>query len=312
MAAQERLERLLNLTAALLCATRPLTASEIAERVPGYGDTETSKGAFRRSFERDKEALREMGVPLVLSVVPGTDPPVEGYRIPPERYQLRDPGLEAEELAALHLATVAVRMEGLRGTGAMWKLGGVPDVNNEAPIAHLAATPMLGVLFEAVGQRSPVKFFYRGEQRHLDPYRLSYARGHWYLEGWDHDRSAERQFRLDRLEGDIDVGEIEQFERQTPHSSPKSQPWEMGEEPAISARVLIDADQAGWAVDQLGADSVSRRFDDGSVEVTITVTNREGFRSFMLGFLEHGEVLSPVELRDDLIAWLESIAVGGP
>ncbi len=311
MAVQERLERLLNLTAALLTATRPLTATEIAERVPGYPDPETSRGAFRRAFERDKEALREMGVPLVLRLVDGTDPPVEGYRIVPEHYQLRDPGLEPDELAALHLATMAVRMEGLRGAGAMWKLGGASDSAGETPIAHLAATPALAVLFEALARRSPVAFSYRGEQRRVDPYRLSYARGHWYLEAWDHGREAERQFRLDRIEGDIDVEEGPGFEQPSSQRMSRSQPWEMGEETPVRALVRIDADQAGWAVDQLGSDRVERRLDDGSVEVAITVTNREAFRSFVLGFLEHAEVLSPDELRGDLIEWLEAI-VGEP
>lgn len=311
MAVQERLERLLNLTAALLTATRPLTAAEIAERVPGYPDPETSRGAFRRAFERDKEALRDMGVPLVLRLVDGTDPPVEGYRIVPEHYQLRDPGLEPDELAALHLATMAVRMEGLRGAGAMWKLGGASDSGGETPIAHLAATPALAVLFEAIARRSPVAFSYRGEQRRVDPYRLSYARGHWYLEAWDHGREAERQFRLDRIEGDIDVEEGRGFEQPSSPRMSRSQPWEMGEETPVRALVRIDADQAGWAVDQLGSDRVERRLDDGSVEVAITVTNREAFRSFVLGFLEHAEVISPDELRDDLIEWLEAI-VGEP
>lgn len=312
MAVQERLERLLNLTAALLTATRPLTAAEIAERVPGYPDAESSRSAFRRSFERDKQSLRDMGVPLVLSVLDGTDPPVEGYRILPEHYQLRDPGLDADELAALHLATMAVRMEGLRGAGAMWKLGGSPQDASGPPIAHLAATPALGRLFDAVARRSPVSFVYHDEQRRLDPHRLSYARGHWYLEGWDHLREAERQFRLDRIEGEVEVDEDRTFEPPPSPPAPRPRPWEMGEESPVLALVRIDPDQAGWAVDQLGSDRVHARLDDGTVEIELPVTNREAFRSFVLGFLEHAEVLGPPELREDLIDWLEVMAGEGP
>jgi predicted DNA-binding transcriptional regulator YafY len=40
----------------------------------------------------------------------------------------------------------------------------------------------------------------------------------------------------------------------------------------------------------------------------MTVTNRDNFRSFVLSFLDHAEVLDPPELRDDLIAWLEGLA----
>ena len=42
--------------------------------VPGYPDP-AEKAAFRRAFERDKESLREMGIPLDLVDVPGADPP---------------------------------------------------------------------------------------------------------------------------------------------------------------------------------------------------------------------------------------------
>jgi predicted DNA-binding transcriptional regulator YafY len=38
------------------------------------------------------------------------------------------------------------------------------------------------------------------------------------------------------------------------------------------------------------------------------VTSRYGFRSFLLTFLEHAEVLGPPELRDDVVTWLEAIA----
>jgi predicted DNA-binding transcriptional regulator YafY len=39
----------------------------------------------------------------------------------------------------------------------------------------------------------------------------------------------------------------------------------------------------------------------------LTVSNRDAFRSFVLGFLEHAEVLSPPELRDDMVRWLTSM-----
>jgi len=45
---------------------------------------------------------------------------------------------------------------------------------------------------------------------------------------------------------------------------------------------------------------------DGSVVVELPVTNRAAFRSFVLSFLEHAEILDPPELRDDLVAWLSS------
>ena len=94
----QKLERLLNLTALLLDARLPLTAEQI-QRQLGYPD---DLAAFRRAFERDKDELRTMGIPLRVERVPGVLPEVDGYRIPREEYALRDPGLTTEELAALH------------------------------------------------------------------------------------------------------------------------------------------------------------------------------------------------------------------
>jgi predicted DNA-binding transcriptional regulator YafY len=75
----------------------------------------------------------------------------------------------------------------------------------------------------------------------------------------------------------------------------------------VRARLLVDGDHAGWAIGQLGVDAVDARNDDGSVVLGITVTNRSAFRSFVLGFLDHAEVLEPPEVRDDLISWLEQL-----
>ena len=71
-----KLERLLNLIAALIHTVVPMTAEEIREEVEGYGGA--SEASFRRAFERDKDELRSMGIPISVSTVPGTDPPLTG------------------------------------------------------------------------------------------------------------------------------------------------------------------------------------------------------------------------------------------
>jgi predicted DNA-binding transcriptional regulator YafY len=303
----DRLERLLNLTAALLNASRPLTSADVAEQVPGYPEF-TDKVTFRRAFERDKESLREMGIPILVVDVPGIDPPEQGYVIRRDDYALRDPGLEPDELAAVHLATAAVRLEGLPGTEAVWKLGGAPAAGPGIEVAALPTIPQLVPLFRAVADRAAVTFAYRGEERVVNPYRLSFSRGHWYLDAWDHGRADERQFRLDRISGDVTVGDPNSFERPDAIESRPSEPWELGDEPPVTARVRIDGDQAGWALDHLGNARLLEEHEDGAVVVELTVTNRDAFRSFVLGFLDHAEVLAPDELRGELIDWLEDAA----
>ena len=43
----------------------------------------------------------------------------------------------------------------------------------------------------------------------------------------------------------------------------------------------------------------------------LAVTNRAAFRSFVLGLLDHAEVLAPPELRADMVAWLKRLCLPG-
>lgn len=304
-----RLERLINLVAALLDTKRPLSRAELQERVPGY---QGSPEAARRAFERDKETLRGMGIPLAVEPVDPAVPEMgEGYRIPREQYELADPHLEPDELAALHLAASAVRLDGTAGREALWKLGGAPgDGGGKGPMAALPGGEHLTTLFAAVTERRPLRFTYRGTERWVDPYWLSFVNGRWYLVGHDHLRAEERRFRLDRIESVPVVGEAAAFRRPPTAKRSWPQPWRLGDDEELEATLLVDADQADWAVAQVGADAVRERRSDGAVVLAVAVSNREAFRSFVLGFLHHAEVLGPPELRQDMVDWLQ--AVSGP
>jgi predicted DNA-binding transcriptional regulator YafY len=307
-----KLERQLNLMAALLQTRRPMTADEIRKRVPGYPAGEV---AFRRAFERDKDELRAMGIPVVLEDIPETNPPIEGYRIPRDQYYLRDPGLDADELAALQLAASAVPLEGVEGSGALWKLGGVVaepggvDADGDE-LAALPSHPALVPLFAAVAERRPATFTYNGVQRTVDPYRLDFQRGRWYLTAYDHLRGDERNYRLERIEGNVETGRPKSFRRPSTHvPGVPLHPWQLGEGETVTARVLVDRDQAPAAVAYAGADAVVEERTDGVV-LEVDVTNRAGFRTFVLGFLDHAEVLDPPELRREIVSWLATMEAG--
>ena len=303
-----KLERLLNLTAALLDTLRPLTAQEIHERVPGYPD---STASFHRAFERDKEDLREMGIPIDVRPVEGTDPPRDGYLIPKEDYYLPELDLEPDELAALHLALSAVRLDGIQGLEAMWKLGGTPETDGAPTGPQLAALPTdanLVQLFAAVVERRTAGFTYNDEGRTVHPYRIDYQKGHWYLTGFDTLRESVRNYRVDRIKGTVSTGASRAFSKPTTLPEPELEPWAAGDESEILARLLVDHDQALSAIHHVGRDAVVEERHDGSVVLELPVRNRGAFHSFALTFLEHAEVLAPAELRAELIVWLEDLA----
>jgi predicted DNA-binding transcriptional regulator YafY len=185
----DRLERLVNLTATLLDTRRALTLEELAERVePRYPD---DKGARRRQFERDKETLRELGVPISVESVDGIGAD-QAYRINPKDYYLQELSLTDAELAALHLAVSAVRLEGGYGREGLAKLGGLAGEGVDVAMAEVAVTPVVAALFDAVSRRAAVTFEYRGEKRSLEPYGVVLRWGHWYVVGHDRERDAPR------------------------------------------------------------------------------------------------------------------------
>ena len=305
-----KLERLLDLIAALLHTERPLTAEELHERIPGYPE---EKDSFKRAFERDKRDLREMGVPVRIEDVPGRMPPEDGYRIDPDEYYLPDPGLEPDELAAIHLAATAVRLEGTSASAGLRKLGAPVTGDTPATVATLPSAPHLSVAFDAVGARRQLRFDYHGKPRVVDPSRLQHQRGRWYLQGHDHSAGEPRSFRLDRIEGGVEVGEPGSAEVDLdPADNPlQLDAWALGDDEPVIARLRVAAPQAGMAVAAVGDRVPAQWEDDGSVVLELPVRRPEGFRSFVLGFLDDAEVLGPPSLRDDLVAWLRDTAAGG-
>jgi proteasome accessory factor B len=305
----DRLERLTNLVATLLDTRRPLTLEEIVELVPGYPDDKTS---YRRQFERDKDTLRGIGIPVRLEAVDALGPE-QGYRIPPDEYYLPSLDLSPEERGALHVAVTAVRLEGGPAPAeALLKLGGREGEAAHA-LAALPTVPALPALFDAYRTRSTVSFGYRGARRHVDPWGILFRRGHWYVVGHDRDRGDQRSFRVDRIDDEVDAGSPGAFDppaRLEPGALLRDEPWRYGEEEAVAARVLVDASQAPAVVDQVGAEAVVERRGDGGVVLELPVTNTVAFRSFVLGLLDAAEVLGPPELRTEMIDWLETVAGG--
>ncbi|MGI9608165.1 MAG: helix-turn-helix transcriptional regulator [Acidimicrobiales bacterium] len=298
-----KLERLLKLLAALLDTPVPLTAEDLRRRIGGYAEKDD---AFRRAFERDKEDLRNMGVDIRVETVPGIDPPVDGYRVDTDDYAGRDPGLDPDELASLHLAAALVRFDA--ADDAFWKLGGTegstgtPDAIAVVPTSEDAST-----LHGAIGERRTAAFRYRDVDRILEPARLSFLRGHWYVSGFDRAREDERVFRLDRIVGPIELGDPDDFEPSPARGPELTRTWELGDGAPIVARVRIDTGESIWARVHLSESEIVSTDADGSVVVELNVRNVDAFRDWVLGFVDNAEVLEPVELRDSIVEWLRTL-----
>jgi len=304
---QRVIERILNLLAFLLTVGRPVSADEIRHTVAGYHQ-ETDE-AFRRTFERDKDLLRGLGVPLKLEATDGWE--VEhGYVVAPDEYSLPDPGLSDEERAAIWLALRMVRLGGQApGTSAILKLGGAPAVAAGEPLtADLGSgADMLATLFSAVTERRRISFDYREKARTLEPYGLVHRMGHWYIVGSRVGDGDIRSFRVDRA-GSLQVGErSDAFERpdgfKASTALPEA-PWEAGGDD-VEVRVSFDPSIGWWARHQLTGRATTSEAADGSLEARFPVASVDAFIGWMIGFDDDAEVVGPPEVRERFLAHVE-------
>ena len=319
----DRLERLTNLLALLLESPRPLSAIEItAELADQYPRGELAR---RQSFERDKAALRDIGVPIETKALDGSDAGTVLYWIDRERYELADLDLEPDETRALQMAFAAVRSSGgtaiSGGDEALWKLGG--DAVHDAGSVVTAAMPelpALPVLRDSAARRAPVRFGYHGRERVVDPYGLLLRNGFWYVLGRDHGYDEQRTYRVDRIEGQVVIaGGGGAFDRPAGFNPRDAFPADAqrfgvaGDDgtPAV-AKVRIAAERAALLERQLGTERVVHRYRAGDIVVEVPCANLDAFSRWVLGLGDHAEVVSPRVAREAIVARLEALAARRP
>ena len=216
-------ERLLNLFIALTSTRARMDKQQIRSTVYGYdkgmqGQDLKADAAFERMFERDKEDLRRLGVPLQ-TVTDATNGGDIGYRIDASAATMQPIDVTPAELAVLSLAVDYWRDAAL-GTDARQAFikvaSTVPhEATPELPFgAHATGAPSaLGVIAEALHERRAIGFDYASSQsspssRVVDPWRIVMAGGTEYLVGRDHKADAVRTFRVSRILGAVKpVGE---------------------------------------------------------------------------------------------------------
>jgi proteasome accessory factor B len=108
VAVPPKVERLVNLTVALLEARRPMTFAEIRRRTRFYEQDDAESA--RRMFERDKDELRRLGVPIEVRELAFGDE--LGYLVDRGAYEVEDLDLTPEEVAALAMAVQLTGSEG--------------------------------------------------------------------------------------------------------------------------------------------------------------------------------------------------------
>jgi proteasome accessory factor B len=306
-----KIERLLNLVICLLYTRMPLSKAKIRDAVPQYGMT-ASDEAFDRMFERDKDELRQLGIPLVTEPLDPFFDDEPGYRIDRREYALPEISFAADELAVLGLASRAWAQASLAGPAAqaLRKLKAAGVERDDASLIGIeprvrTVEPAFEKVKNAVLERIPVAFAYRtagsGEvtTRHVQPWGIASWHGRWYLTGFDTDRGAPRVFRLGRIEGEVAT-----------EGKPAAYEVPVGHEPkAMISTMAVERDPQPAALRvRVGAGYRLRRraravsdIDDTWSQVDIDFTDAEAFADEISSFGPDVVVESPAELRESVI-----------
>jgi len=304
----DRTERLLNLVFALMGSGQPVSRAAIAASIPGY-DPAAGQAAFERMFERDKDELRSLGIPI--RTVLDVNGDVAGYTIDRDDYALPDIHFTAAERSVLSLAASAWQNALLRSSASsgLRKLetdSEIPASDGIAPgfVARISAgdtsmLPLLGFLRARVS----VVFDYQAPQaespspRHVDPWGLIAQDGGWYLVGFDRDRGDTRAFRFSRMKSEPRAeGPLE-------NPAPVGTDLRMLIDPAarstdrVVARLRVQAN-AGAGVRTMSDDQLPH---DVAGEVNVSAPDAQAILSAALFAGDGVEILEPAELRDELM-----------
>jgi len=308
----DRTERLLNLVIALMGASRALPRQVIRAEVPGYSEA-ASESSFERMFERDKDELRSMGIPIETVLEDSGE--VLGYRIRRESYAMEPLDLSVAERSALvvaaqvwgqaivaPLAGTAVRkLEAVVGDAPTWvpaSLGGAVQLTT----ADAALLPMM----QAIRTDRVVTFDYQAPaadapaSRTVSPWLLAVEGGHWRVTGHDHDRSASRTFRLSRIVGPVT---ITARARVAPDHDPTTGE---GEEAAASHRARIRVRAGAAAALRRAAVHDADRWTAPEIEVEFGT--REGLVRAVCAVGPDAVVLEPPDVVRDVARRLREIA----
>jgi proteasome accessory factor B len=318
----QKSERLLNLLIMLLVQRHYVSKDRIrAILYPG-----SSTDAFEKMFERDKEELRSLGVPIEVGNMDAYFDDEPGYRIRPDEFALPDISLTADEAAVIGLATRVWEHARLAEatTEAVRKLTalGVPLDVSALDIAQprlSADEPSFDVFWEAIQDRTPVEFQYRRSgatsttTRHLQPWGVVRYSGRWYVVGLDTDRGEERVFRLSRVQGEARKAGAPGSYDVPPGTDVRATTVRLAPEPPTGRAVVLVRAGSGLAL-RRDAESVESGVPgpDQRTAWDRVVINRggPGAADELLGYGPDVYVEEPAALRQQVVERLTAVVAG--
>lgn len=312
-------ERLTNLVVALMATEIGLSKQQILESVSGYrqrADAGVNTVALYKMFDRDKEELRTLGVPIETIGDPADPDDLREarYRIPKAEYDLpADLDFSPAELAVLQLAgsvwsTESASVDAQAGVRKIRALG----IDGDEPIIGFAPRitarePSFARFQEAIEQCRPVAFDYlkpgeaASRRRRIQPLALVDYDARWHVYGRDLDAGGERTFLLSRVVGDVSAG-TDRFEAALREGAGERA---LADFRRLAARqsALLEVTPGTEAALRLG-----RRAVPAPQGIRVPYVDLHILADELASYGPEVRVLAPENLRDEVIARLRAVS----
>jgi proteasome accessory factor B len=323
-------ERLFSLVLALLATESGLTKNEILSTVQGYRQKFRSGGDnanLERQFERDKDDIRDLGVPLETIDSPGDagNNQTLRYRIPRGAYELpSDITFSADETTLLNLAAMVWREGSLSGESrrALLKLRSLGVSADEPVLGYAPRVRLRDAAFEplsaALEKHLTVRFLYlkpgedQAREREVIPLALVQYQGRWHLSAEevsspsaDSSAGAHKTYLLRRIVGPVVLGKAAPA-RPGDHAAAAlaglDEVWERG---VAEVDVVCNSDAATRLANRRGTERVDPDSDGAEARLRLHYVDLNILADELAGFGPEVVVASPPELREAVVARLE-------
>jgi len=321
-------ERLFSLVLALLATENGLTKNEILSTVQGYRQRFRPGGDnanLERQFERDKDDIRELGVPLETVDSPGDagNNQTLRYRIPRGAYELpHDITFTSDEVTLLNLAAMVWREGSLSGESrrallTLRSLGATPD---EPVIGYAPRVRLRDAAFEPLNQalerHQVVRFPYlkpgqdEAQEREVVPLALVQYQGRWHLSAEETDFGGQvagtrKMFLLRRIVGAVTAGPAVQPRDGDQRAMAIADLEEIWARSIAEVEGVDDTDAATRLANRRGTEDAGPAEGGGSRRLRLHYVDAAILADELAGFGPEVLVISPPELRAAVLDRLE-------
>jgi proteasome accessory factor B len=300
-------ERQLDLLFILLHASRPLTRESLRIKIEDYRE-QASAEAFERMFERDKEDLREIGVPIETRKLSSLFDDEFGYLVSIKDFGVKETLFTSDEINELTRAAL-VWKDSLLSSGARLGLvktatqvGKLIDINQDFEISEIIADHIYIQITEAVTHGLIIEFNYTKPHdkapslRRVYPTNLTTAGPFVHLYAYDFKDDTNKIFNISRISGEVSNQEPSEIEVTLIKRQNNFSPVEEVSNTAVITP-LVNADVLRH--------SLGGREINGNIEIDFF--NEESFSVFLAPFASDIKSIKPDSLSTLVIAQLQTL-----